>query len=398
MTSFASDMQKEKLAAIGLVVIIVVALSAFLIVEYKDEIIDSLTKKKTSSSENIIEYGDCVDINYIGRYEDGSIWGYSYDDLTTKTGGTPLNIFISLNSSETPPEDYSLYSNLIDNQYYLEDFINNLTGLREGDIKKIGPIYQNESFGVRPIVGDVINLTKYVGQTNIFSIYKIQEKVDMPSEYAMTFKNITTTLYTIKDQSHNVGEIIEIYSFWINSSKITKINETRLWIYTTPTTEIGENFTYSEDIIDNDNNLQLKYLYPLNSSYISNIDSDNITITHNPAKNTSIEVYAYSTMYMEYIPYTTYTVENLTDDKINVSYINPTTEILTYKSINRTSIIKVNQSQTIIQPVPAEFLEMVVFSYLRNLDSNFHFGCSPFTETVYLDVEIVKVYKTSQES
>jgi len=39
-------MKREKLAAIGLALIIIGALSVYLIVEYKDEIIENLTKPK----------------------------------------------------------------------------------------------------------------------------------------------------------------------------------------------------------------------------------------------------------------------------------------------------------------------------------------------------------------
>jgi len=57
MILFNSDMQKEKIAAIGLVIIIVVALSAFIIAEYGDEIFTNISEEKLS-----IEYGDCADV------------------------------------------------------------------------------------------------------------------------------------------------------------------------------------------------------------------------------------------------------------------------------------------------------------------------------------------------
>mgnify|MGYP000318206176 CR=1 FL=1 len=51
-----------------------------------------------------------------------------------------------------------------------------------------------------------------------------------------------------------------------------------------------------------------------------------------------------------------------------------------------------NQTQNITQdPVPSEFLEAVLFSYLRDVDPDFNLGSGPFTETVYIDVEIVEI-------
>ena len=341
--------------------------------------------------------GDCVDVQYVGTYEDGSLFGYSYDDPYNKTGGIPMNIFMSTDESETPPDEYIEYSNLLANQYYVQDFITGLVDLHIGDTKTIGPIPPDESFGVRPVIGDIIDLTAY--NSGIFSIYDIKENVSMPEMYAEVFGNITTTLYTLRDESHYIGEVINNYTFWEEASIVTKLNDTLLWTYTTPTTNIGENFTYSKTVVDESVGSQFLYEYPANSSQISSMNEDTITILHTPPINSTIIVSAYIPEWGQYMTYITYTVEYLTETKINVSYIDPLSEEGTeaYTDLDRIEIIKRNDTQNITQDaLPGELLEVLVFSYLRSSDPTFTLGASPFTETTYIDVEIVDIkYKGS---
>ena len=474
-------MQREKLATIGLVVIIAVVLCGFLVLEYWDELSeppaeakveaiddsftyfqnssqnfvfavlndvytnistvqfeivtqpsngvaevigqsiyytptkgyldsDSFTYKlidetgKTSQANvdinleiGTVELGDCVDVHYIGTFEDGSLFGYSYEDPIDKTGGILLNIFMSTDDAESPPEGYEVYSNLVANQYYVEDFINGLEGLNIGDTKRIGPISPDESFGVRPVVGDIIDLTAF--DSGIFSIFEIEENVDMPEMYAEVFGNVTTTLYTLRDESHYIGEIIVKYTLWEDSSVVTNINDTLIWTYTTPTTNISENITWSETIIDEAVGTQFLYEYPINASQISSMDDDTILVTHNPEVGSTIQVSTYIPEWSQYMAYLTYTVEKLTDDKINVSYADPLSSegAMAYTDLDRITTIERSETQNITQDaLPGELLEVLVFSYLRSTDPEFTLGTSPFTETVYIDLEVVDIeYKNS---
>ena len=66
-------MQKEKIALIALVVIVVAALSVFLIA-VNTNIFENLFKEKLTISE-----GDCADVNYTGRYtSNNTIFDKSY--------------------------------------------------------------------------------------------------------------------------------------------------------------------------------------------------------------------------------------------------------------------------------------------------------------------------------
>jgi hypothetical protein len=221
----------------------------------------------------------------------------------------------------------------------------------------------------------------------------------MPEMYAEVFGNVTTTLYTLRDESHYIGEIIVKYTLWEDSSVVTKINDTLIWTYTTPTTNISENITWSETIIDEAVGTQFLYEYPINASQISSMDDDTILVTHNPEVGSTIQVSAYVPEWSQYMAYLTYTVEKLTEDKINVSYADPLSSegAMAYTDLDRITTIERSETQNITQDaLPGELLEILVFSYLRSTDPEFTLGTSPFTETVYIDLEVVDIeYKNS---
>ena len=66
---------------------------------------------------------------------------------------------------------------------------------------------------------------------------------------ASFFGDVQTTLYIVRDESHYVGEIVDTYfdvqnlPLWENATVVTKINETLLWKYTTPTEGKYDNLT-----------------------------------------------------------------------------------------------------------------------------------------------------------
>lgn len=385
MISFNTDMQNEKIAAIALVIIIVGALSVYLGVTYGEDILKNLFGE--TKELNTIETGDCIDVHYIGRYASNStVFDTSYSDLENKTGGTPLNIFVSFNMTEMPPEGYETYTSEM-----IKGFMDGLIGLKEGETATIGPIPPEKAYGVYPKVGDLIDLTEFYGTTNgdsyLYEISNIQENVSMPADFESAYGDVTTSLYVLKEAWHYIGEIIETsYPSWDNSSVVTKINETLMWMEITPSTDIGENFTWSE--IDVNTGIQITY--PENTSSITNMTNDTIVVTHNLKVDDAIEVASiYGSMY--------YTVENLTDDKINASYIIDEGGNKSYAEFDRLTTIQRNQTQNITFPTfPGELLEEQLFSYLRIFASDFYLGFNDLAgETLYFEVEIVEVHKTS---
>lgn len=383
-------MKKEKVALITLVIIVVAALSVFLIALNTDIFENLFAEQKT------IAYGDYADINYIGRYySNNTIFDSSYSDPKNKTGGDPVKIFVSLNLSATPTSNFSAYSNKINGEF-VEGFIENLVGMKNGQSKTTSPIPPEKAYGVSPKVGDDINLTKYyelyygieLGERKIvYKIIRIQENESMPSDYQQALGNGTTTLYTIREDWHIIGENTEqLFPSWNNATIVTKINETKIWMHTTPPTNLTQNFTW----IDYNAITGMRIDYPKNSSSITDITNDTIVITHSPSVNSTILI---SSAYSQ----VTYTVKSVSATMINTSYSPSQGGNISYYDFNRTTRITRNTSRNITNSgLPAEFLESYLFQTLRNFDSNFHLSINTLTDkTVYFEIYVVKVYKAS---
>jgi len=116
-------------------------------------------------------------------------------------------------------------------------------------------------------------------------------------------------------------------------------------------------------------------------------------VTHTPAIDDVIEI-----MYSGYGS-VSYTIENVTDNKINTSYPIDAEGNKSYVEFERVVTIQRNQTQNITVPAfPGEFLEDQLFAYLRSMDPDFNLSYHDYAgKTLYFDVEIVNIYKTSQQ-
>ena len=400
---FCTSMNNERTIAIALVLVIIVLLSVLIVVSDED-IFGNLFEEDENGDTNdyIIESGDYVDAHYIAKYENGGIFAYSYDNLTGKTGENTLKIFVTTNSSDAPDFDYEVYSNMfsyynpyiqVAQEFYFEELIEGLIGSKEGDIVTIGPIDASNSSISEPEIGDQIDFSNiFLLNDTFFSVYNKVENQPMLEELKTDFGDITTDLYYLRQDFNKVGDVIDSqYTFWTNSSVITKINETLIWIYVTPTTDILENFTWIDTFIDDYGN-QVQINYPTNTSAITALNESTIVVTHTPEINSTIDEYYVTSLYGS-IPGYVYTVENVTDDKINASYQIDSGGNLSYTTFNRTTIIQRNQTETIIaSPIPSELLEAFLYN-IRATDPNFTYGCSPFQKPIYLEVEVVEINK-----
>jgi len=382
MISFDSVMKTEKLAVIGLVIIIAVALSAYLIVTYGDEIFDNLT-----GSTETIEIGDCADVHYTGSFENGTVFDTSYEDVANDSGiydptmpYEPLNIFVSFNETEFSPEGYETYF-----QGMIEGFMEGLIGLKEGETKSIGPIPPEKAYGVYPKIGDEISIIDPTTEQEITIVFvDIQENVSMPEEYIMQYGNVTTTLFELRFEYYSVGEVASppSYPTWENATVVTKINETTMWTYTTPPEDKLENFTW----IDPNTGTQ----YGENASSVTTMNDTTIIVTHNPEINATILEWAGA-------GYITYTVLNLTDDKINASYTDSTGNT-SYGEFDRTVTIQRNETQNITITYPLEGVDELLTVIKMYYDPDLTLSVSGLAgKTLYFEVEIVKLYKTSQQ-
>jgi hypothetical protein len=384
-------MQKEKIALIALVIIVVAALSVFLIAVNTD-IFETLFE-----GQKTIESGDYADVHYIGKYaSNDSIFESSYAFPENKTGGTPTKIFATLNITAVPGENYTAYSNMIDDQF-IEGFIENLIGMKQGQTKTTASIPAEKAYGVSPKVGDLADLTEYIeniygidleGKNYSYTVFSIKNNSTMPPMYASYFGNITTTIFTVRDNSHYIGEFIALYSSWENSSIATKMNETKIWTYTTPPENLTNNFTWAE--LDSTSEIQVYTEYPTNSTSITNITNTTIVLTHTPPVNSTITVSTQAGGSIEYL------VEAVTDEVINTSYSPNSDGNKTYVEFDRHKIIQRNESQNITIDVPGEIFEIQLLQPLRGFDGDFNLSYNALTDKiVYYEISVVKVYKAS---
>ena len=373
-------MKNEKIAAIALVIIIAGALSVYLGVTYGEDVFKNLFGE--TKEIKTIEEGDCVDVNYIGRYaSNGTVFETSYSDLENKTGGTPLNIFVSFNMSEMPPVGYDTYTSLM-----IEGFMEGLIGLKENETKTIGPILPEKAYGVFPQIGDYINVSDLnTGEEINIVIIDIIENATMPEEYIAMLGNGTTTLFVLKFETYKINDNITQYPSWENATVVTKINETKAWLYTTPSEDKLENFTW----IEFDSYIG-EIPYWENASSVTTMNDTTIIVTHTPEINATLDM-----LLPDFSGYTTYTVLNLTDDKINTSYLDSAGN-MQYSEFDRTVTIQRNETQNITYDYPLEALDQLFTIIKMYYDPDLVLSVSDLAgETLNYEVEIVEVYKTS---
>lgn len=118
-------MQKEKIAVIGLIIIIVGALSVFILLQPSedgtgtvlDDIFANLFGEAKKEFKGPLQIGDCADVNYIGRFQvNNTVFDTSYEDVAREYNlydenrpYEPLKIFVNPHYNLTAPEGYEDY-------------------------------------------------------------------------------------------------------------------------------------------------------------------------------------------------------------------------------------------------------------------------------------------------
>jgi len=146
-----------------------------------------------------------------------------------------------------------------------------------------------------------------------------------------------------------------------------------------------ENFTW----IDSETETH----YWENASSVTSMNNSTIVVTHTPEINATMDV-----LQIDWSTMITYTVVNVTDTKINVSYDDGTGNI-SYDSFNRTVTIERNQTYDFTFVFISEMLDYQILQPIKQLyDPELTLSVHEFAgESLFFDVEIVNVYKTSQE-
>ena len=139
-------MQSEKIAVIALIVIIVGALSAYLLATYGADI---FSQPSETDMESIVA-GDCCDVDYIGRFaSNNSVFDTSIESIALETGiydasrtYEPLEIFVNPYGNLTRPTGYSNYSSSM-----IQGFLEGLIGMKQGENRTV-TIPPEKAYGI----------------------------------------------------------------------------------------------------------------------------------------------------------------------------------------------------------------------------------------------------------
>jgi hypothetical protein len=289
---------------------------------------------------------------------------------------------MSWNESKQPPVGYEKYARGV------KGLIEGLVGLREGDSKTIGPISPADAYGIFPKVGDNFTFFNPKSGKNItVHFVKIITNSTMPKEYVARYGKGKTTLFVLGVEIYSLGDKITMYPSWENATVVTKMNETKRWVYTTPPEDKRKNFTW----ITNDSVSQTKAIYWKNASSVTSMNDTTIIITLSPIIGDGMNVYD-----LAHGSTITYVAVNISADKILCGVYNQSTGNTSYYEINRTIIIVRNESQDITYTYPTQEIEQTLSSIKKNYDPNLAFSVNERAgKYLIYDVQIVKIYKTS---
>ncbi len=388
ITSFNAGMQSEKVAIIALVIIIVGALSVYLFITYSDDIFGNIIEENGEPEVLSIELGDCADVKYIGKYaSNGTIFDTSYEYAENKTGGIPLQMFVSINKSAISPKaGYSIV---------IEGLAEGLVELKENDTATIGPIPPEKAYGAKKLsIGDTfstINLALELNQT--------VQVTDLDTETIslkwINIENIgkfTMPQIILKNLSAiDQNEMIIFpppHSIWENSTEIINITDETVTVKTTPTKNEGLSETLEpiqygvEDVM---------FIFP--DATTATWSETTISVTSSPEIGKS---YPYSQDTGQgYVMNMTFTVESIVDDMINISVMYEDSEEKLYQEVN--SNIEFDRTFTMPRSynnIPIMYEEYLFAEDLQREGFSLH---ELAEESLIFEVEIVKIYKTSQE-
>jgi len=401
MILFDPSMQTERLAVVGFALIIVAALSFFILSQtnpetgqtYMQDIADNLFGKSTPPV--IIEEGDCIDVNYIGKYSNGTVFESSYKYPETKKNGTAINVYVTKDFTAVPPSGFELYgSGMIDG------FLDGIIGLEEGQEATIGPIPPEKGYGNAVEIGETFKTQQIMMNVNLLaqSMNITVEVSAIDDEYinlkwvnVTDFDNFTMPEGILNDlNSADQNDWISIlppYYLWENSTEIVEIKQDSVTVKTNP--------DKTENVVDELTAIQYgditTFIFP--DATTVDYDNDSITIINNPEVGKS---YTYSINYYgsELIANITVVSIDLINDTINVSvFYEGYTEEPEYSSINKT--VSFDREYTIdrnFTEIPLYYANMLFGQDLFRKG----LSLSPLAgETIYYDVVIEKVYKTS---
>jgi FKBP-type peptidyl-prolyl cis-trans isomerase 2 len=370
-------MQKEKIALIALVIIVIAALSTFLIA-VNTNIFENLFKEKITITE-----GDCADVNYIGRYtSNNTIFDSSYKFPDNKSGGTPLKVFVSFNSSATSPKaGYSAGM--------IKGFMEGIIGMEEGKTKTIGPIPPADGYGANKLkVGDEFHSKALTASNLNYQLNQTLELVNWSSgNITLKWMNVEGLGNFTMPEGIIVPDLSQItlspydylppYYIWQNSSHVTNITNDTVTILTTPTK--AQNITNEIMFISTGD--KIGFIFPNATTAVWN--ETTITVESSPIAG------------VVYLMNYSGSILNITVDNISQTHINVTVE---YQG--QTQSLEINKSITFNRTYNMRrfyVLSMEYASYIIGQDvENAGYSLNPLAgEYLTFEVTVEKIYKTS---
>jgi FKBP-type peptidyl-prolyl cis-trans isomerase 2 len=375
-------MQKEKIALIALVIIVIAALSVF-VTAVNTDIFENLFKEKLTIAE-----GDCADVNYIGRYaSNNTVFDSSYNSTANKTGGTPLKVFVSYNQTATSPK--SGYT-----AGMIKGFMDGIIGMKEGQTKIIGPIPPEDAYGANKFGVGAIFTSQYLA----FGMNQTVEVTNYTSENLSVrwiqmenLGNFTMPQLVINNlQSTNETEMVIYpppYYIWENCTQITNITDTTVTVNTTPTkstnlSDVVKDVRYGE-----------KQMLIFPNVTTASWDDTTITVFCSPIVDQN---YTFQTTGYTGMVNITIHVNTIIGDIINVTVTNDQSPEPSYLDVYK--VLTFNRTFTlprIYKDIPAMYI-----SYFYGEDiKKAGYSLEPLAgETLLFEVTIETVYKTAQET
>lgn len=365
-----------------LVVIIVAALCVVLVGLYTNVFQNLFVEPK------VIEYGDCVNVSYIGRYaSNNTVFDSSYSDWKNKTGDSPLHIFVTTNTTATPPSGYSQYTSS-----YIPGLIEGLKDLKEGQTTVI-TVPPNKGYGERRLmVGDTFQTKSLVFGFTDNTTWNLTVVVTGITDDNVTLQWTDVTNrgnftmpegVLMKDLASAVFSIYEPfppYYIWKNSSQIISTTNESILIQTTPTAAVNITDAVQFATVGD----KMSFILPDVTTATWN--DTKITIHTVPVKGT---LYAFNYQGVLF----NITIDNVTSTHFNVTIemggqIQPL-ELNTSLEFNRT----VEMQRVFV--IPTTFIQ---YTIAPDLQAKGYSVNKLAGETLLFEVTIDKVYKTSQQT
>jgi len=367
------------IALVVLLIIVAAASSAFLYFKYV---------YVPPSTENVVEKGDCVDVNYIARYaSNNTVFSSSYSDVKNKTGENPLKVFVSLDKKAIPPANYSSYSS--SPLGMIEGFIPDLIGMKKGETKTVvvppdkaygnySKLSEGDVFVTNATAPPMNQTVQVVNLTDSSISLKWMDVEGMDSftmPQAVLIQNMSGMVFSPYDY-------LPPYYVFKNCSEIVNVTDENVTVKTTP--DKTENIVDQVTLFPDGKNLGLIFPDASTASW----NETTITITSTPVEGS---IYNLSYMGINL----TVIVNNVTDSQMNVSVefqgqTSPIGLINKTVSFNRTYVLP-----RVYKNIPMYLAKSILGSSLEKSGYSLN---KLSGETLIFEISVKNIYKTSHES